>query len=96
MVALETAIQEINTGKIEFEYKSDDCCTTAGEVVIYLEKLQRKENKKGFWSKTGTNGAGATLFKCSECGDEEPLTELNSMNYCHKRGAEMGANKNDT
>lgn len=39
MVDLQTAINEINYGKIEFEYNVD-CCTTPGEVVIYLKTLQ--------------------------------------------------------
>lgn len=41
MVDLKTAIEELNTGKITFEYNSDNCCTTEGEVVIYLKELQR-------------------------------------------------------
>lgn len=39
MVDLQTAIDELNTGKIEFDYKDDDCCTTEGEVVILLKRL---------------------------------------------------------
>ena len=37
MVSLQTAINEINTGAIEF--MGDDACTTEGEVVIYLKQL---------------------------------------------------------
>lgn len=42
MVSLETAIEEINTGKINFDY-AEDCCTTEGEVVTYLKRLQQFE-----------------------------------------------------
>ena len=43
MVDLKTAIHELNTGKIEFNYKDDDCCTTEGEVVILLKRLAELE-----------------------------------------------------
>lgn len=45
MVDIKTAIDELNTGKIEFDYKSDDCCTTPGEVVILLERLEDIESE---------------------------------------------------
>jgi len=43
MVDLQTTIDELNTGKIEFDYKDDDCCTTEGEVVILLKRLAELE-----------------------------------------------------
>lgn len=43
MVDLKTAIHELNTGKIEFDYKDDNCCTTEGEVVILLKRLAELE-----------------------------------------------------
>lgn len=43
MVDLQTVIEELNTGKIEFDYKDDDCCTTEGEVVILLKRLAELE-----------------------------------------------------
>lgn len=43
MVDIKTAIYELNTGKIEFDYKDDDCCTTEGEVVILLKRLAELE-----------------------------------------------------
>ena len=43
MVDLQTAIEELNTGKIEFTCKDDDCCTTEGEVVIFLKRLAELE-----------------------------------------------------
>ena len=43
MVDLQTAIDEINTGKIEFDYTDEDCCTTEGEVVILLKRLAELE-----------------------------------------------------
>lgn len=45
MVDLETAIEEINTGKIEFDYRDDSCCTTPGEVVILLKRLEYMESE---------------------------------------------------
>ena len=45
MVDIKTAIYELNTGKIEFDYKDDDCCTTEGEVVILLERLAELEQR---------------------------------------------------
>lgn len=49
MVDLQTAIEELNTGRIEFNY-NEDCCTTPGEVVILLERLADLESKKdGNW-----------------------------------------------
>lgn len=43
MVDIQTAIDELNTGKIEFAFKDDDCCTTEGEVVILLKRLAELE-----------------------------------------------------
>lgn len=45
MVDLKTAIEEINTGKIEFDYRDDSCCTTPGEVVILLKRLEYMESE---------------------------------------------------
>ena len=42
MVMLENAIEEINTGKMLFNFIAD-CCTTEGEVVTYLKRLQQFE-----------------------------------------------------
>lgn len=43
MVSLETAINELNTGIIEFIYPKDSGCTTEGEVVTYLKRLEEFE-----------------------------------------------------
>lgn len=43
MVSLETAISELNTGIVEFTYPQDGGCTTEGEVVTYLKRLEEFE-----------------------------------------------------
>ena len=43
MVDLKTAIKELNTGIIEFEYPNDSGCTTEGEVVTFLKRLEEFE-----------------------------------------------------
>lgn len=45
MVELKTAIEELRSGKIEFEYKSDNCCTTPGEILILLGRLAELEER---------------------------------------------------
>lgn len=40
MVDLHDAIEEISKGKISFQYNSEYCLTTEGEVVIFLEELE--------------------------------------------------------
>ena len=61
MVDIKTAIHELNTGKIEFNYKEDDCCTTEGEVVILLKRLAELETadvvevKHGEWIEEKVN-----------------------------------------
>lgn len=40
MVALQTAIKELNTGTIEFVNPFETGMSTEGEIVIYLKKLQ--------------------------------------------------------
>ena len=100
MVDLQTAIDEINTGKIEFDYKDDDCCTTEGEVVILLKRLAELENadvvevKHGEWidnyekiTTLGGNGVPKEYlcgYKCSLCG----RTEIGKEPYCNC-GAKM-------
>ena len=44
MVDLSTAIQELNDGRILFEYQAADVCSTEGEIVIYLERLAQFES----------------------------------------------------
>ena len=48
MVDLKTVIDELSAGKIEFIYIDDDCCTTIGEVVVFLKQLAEltEENKR--------------------------------------------------
>lgn len=43
IVSLKTAIQELNTGIVEFTYPKQNGCTTEGEVVTYLKRLQEFE-----------------------------------------------------
>lgn len=44
MVDLKIAINELNTGKLEFKAnESDAVCTTEGEIVILLKRLQEFE-----------------------------------------------------
>lgn len=43
MVSLKTAIEELNNGVVEFAYPKDGGCTTEGEVVIYLKRLEEFE-----------------------------------------------------
>ena len=44
IVNLETAIQELNNGTIEFHYSNNNGCTTEGEIVTFLNRLQQYEN----------------------------------------------------
>ncbi|WP_097006722.1 hypothetical protein [Lacrimispora amygdalina] len=44
MVDLDTAINELNTGVIEFDYPNGTGCTTEGEVVILLKRLKDFES----------------------------------------------------
>ena len=44
IVNLETAIQELNNGAIEFHYPNDNGCTTESEIIILLNRLQQYEN----------------------------------------------------
>ena len=44
IVNLETAIQELNNGTIEFHYPNDNGCTTESEIIILLNRLQQYEN----------------------------------------------------
>lgn len=43
MVSLDTAIKELNTGIIKFNYPTNSGCTTEGEVVILLKRLKEFE-----------------------------------------------------
>ena len=94
MVDLQTVIEELNTGKIEFDYKDDDCCTTEGEVVILLKRLAELENadveevKHGEWERIIRNGKPRGL-KCSLCGKHIHFHE----NYCPNCGAKMGGER---
>ena len=45
MVELKTVIEEFRSGRIEFDYKSDDCCTTPGELLILLGRLAELEER---------------------------------------------------
>ena len=56
MVGIQTAIDELNTGKIKFDYIDADCCTTEGEVVILLKELAKLENADV-----------AEVVRCPEC-----------------------------
>lgn len=93
MVDLKTAIEELNTGKIEFDYKEDNCCTTEGEVVILLKRLAELENadveevKHGEWQRQ----KDGFYFLCSVCGK----AAATKGNYCHNCGAKMDGGKND-
>ncbi len=71
MVDIQTAIDELNTGKIEFDYKDDDCCTTEGEIVILLKRLAELEAADVVEVKHGYNKTSmhpVDEFWCSECG----------------------------
>lgn len=43
MVSLNTAIRELNTGIINFEYPEEGACSTEGEIVTYLNRLKEFE-----------------------------------------------------
>lgn len=43
MVSIDTAIKELNTGVVTFNYPTDSGCTTEGEVVILLKRLKQFE-----------------------------------------------------
>ncbi len=43
MVSLKTAMEELNNGVIEFTYPQGGGCTTEGEVVTYLKRLEEFE-----------------------------------------------------
>lgn len=92
MVDLQTVIEELNTGKIEFDYKDDDCCTTEGEVVILLKRLAELENadveevKHGEW-KASVMSTGAP--HCSLCNGVAP----SRYTYCPHCGAKMDGGK---
>ena len=58
MVDLQTVIDELNYGKIEFDCKDDDCCTTEGEVVILLKRLAELEKNKADF---------VEVCRCKEC-----------------------------
>ena len=45
MVELKTVIEEFRSGRIDFDYKSDDCCTTPGELLILLGRLADIEER---------------------------------------------------
>ena len=100
MVDLQTAIEELNTGKIEFDYKDDDCCTTEGEVVILLKRLAELETadvvevKHGYWKQ---NPCCERFYYCSECNERiEDATKMPYVNfpYCHC-GAKMDGGKEE-
>ena len=99
MVDIKTAIHELNTGKIEFNYKDDDCCTTEGEVVVLLKRLEELETadvvevKHGEWLDDiqeicPLNGIipikALVGYRCSVCNRPEFLKEP----YCNC-GAKM-------
>lgn len=101
MVDLQTVIDEINTGKIEFDYKDDDCCTTEGEVVILLKRLAELEKadveevKHGEWITIySENGYHK---ECSVCGSRWMLDSKEHLcketNYCPNCGAKMDGGK---
>lgn len=93
MVDLKTAIHELNTGKIEFVYKDDDCCTTEGEVVILLKRLEELEKadvmevKYGYWIVDGD------ITECSNCHKEyvtaRGMLQLKEFEHCPNCGAKM-------
>ena len=83
MVDINTAIEELNTGKIEFDYKSDDCCTTPGEVVILLRHLQSKETPESIHPDGDIH-----ITACSRCGSGEYLhnEDGNQNAFCGQCG----------
>ena len=108
MVDLQTAIEELNTGKIEFTCKDDDCCTTEGEVVIFLKRLAELETadvaevKHGEWvqewelEKGFEDNDEIPYIKCSLCGHIEWGIEkelYETPNYCSNCGALMDGGK---
>jgi hypothetical protein len=99
MVDLQTVIEELNTGKIEFDYKDDDCCTTEGEVVILLKRLAELENadvvevKHGEWIWTENGEADYEQFwVCSVCKEKSYI----KTKFCSDCGAKMDVAKNAT
>ena len=96
MVNLQTVIEELNTGKIEFDYKDDDCCTTEGEVVILLKRLAELETadvvevKHGEWKNPSIKRFEGRYLVCSECDVILPIiTELLTFDFCPRCGAKM-------
>lgn len=70
MIDLQTIIDEINTGKIEFDYKDDDCCTTEGEVVILLKRLAELE-KADY----------VEVVRCKDCKHKQELDKYEKRFY---------------
>ena len=81
MVDLQTAIDEINTGKIEFDYKDDDCCTTEGEIVIFLKRLAELEKAVVVEVKHGKWELKSEIYQMGEEFDEEFYVECP---LCHR------------
>lgn len=91
MVELKTAIEELRSGKIEFDYKSDDCCTTPGEVLILLGRLAELEERidKGEVIEAPCN-KGDTVFWVDALNQISPikvkeftLGVIDERNYCY-------------
>lgn len=102
MVDLQTAIDEINTGKIEFDYKDDDCCTTEGEVVILLKRLAELEKadvvevKHGEWVHSSRGFDVDGDYECSMCHSPDGIKHffgLKKYSFCPHCGAKMDGGK---
>lgn len=67
MVGLDTVIEELNTGVIEFEYPKNQGCTTEGEVVILLKKLAKYDDadEKGLLVRLPCK-VGDTVFEANK------------------------------
>lgn len=86
MVDLKTAIDEINTGEIEFTSKSD-VCTTEGEVVIYLQRLNELDTPESPYKE---NDKEHKYPACPYCGNNKHL--INAEGNKNKRCGYCGKN----
>lgn len=85
MVDLKTAVEEINTGKIEFT-SQEDVCTTEGEVVTHLKRLLELDTPQTPYNKDKR----LRYFTCPYCGSDRYLFNRNGernprCGYCGKK-----------